>query len=68
MSDKKSSGVHRRRLALFLLTAIFIFMTMYVLYSGINTLQRMEVMESERDQWQRQPIFFAGWTCEKETL
>jgi predicted methyltransferase len=53
VSDKKSSGVHRRRLALFLLTAIFIFVTMYVLYSGINTLQRLEVVESERDQWQR---------------
>ena len=53
MSDKKSSGVHRRRLAFFLLTAIFIFVTMYVLYSGINTLQQLEVVESERDQWQR---------------
>jgi ubiquinone/menaquinone biosynthesis C-methylase UbiE len=26
---------------------------MYELYSGINTLQRLEVVESERDQWQR---------------
>jgi len=26
---------------------------MYELYSGINTLHRLEVVESERDQWQR---------------
>jgi ubiquinone/menaquinone biosynthesis C-methylase UbiE len=41
------------RLALFLLSAIVIFVTMYVLYSGINTLQRLELVESERDQRQR---------------
>jgi ubiquinone/menaquinone biosynthesis C-methylase UbiE len=53
VSDERFSGAHRRRLALFLLSAIFIFVTMYVLYSGINTLERLEVVESERDQWQR---------------
>ena len=40
-------------MALFLFSVIVIFVTMYVLYSGINTLQRLEVVESERDQWQR---------------
>jgi predicted methyltransferase len=50
--DNTTSG-HRRRLAIFLVSAIFIFVTMYVLYSGISTLQRLEVVESARDQWQR---------------
>ena len=53
MSDKRSSEGHWRSLALFLISAILIFVTMYELYSGINTLQRLEVVESERDQWQR---------------
>jgi len=53
VSDKRPSEAHWRSLALFLLSAIFIFVTMYELYSGINTLHRLEVVESERDQWQR---------------
>ena len=53
MPDERFSGAQRRRLALFLLSSMLIFVTMYVLYSSINTLQRLEVVESERDQWQR---------------
>jgi ubiquinone/menaquinone biosynthesis C-methylase UbiE len=53
VSDKRSSEGHWRSLALFLISAILIFVTMYELYSGINTLQRLEAVESERDQWQR---------------
>jgi len=44
---------HRTRLVLFLLSAVVIFATMYVLYSAIDTLRQLEVVESERDQWQR---------------
>ena len=44
---------HRGRLALFLLSAVVVFATMYVLYSAIDTLRQLEVIESERDQWQR---------------
>jgi predicted methyltransferase len=44
---------HRIRLVLFLLSAIVVFTTMYVLYSAIATLRQLEVVESERDQWQR---------------
>lgn len=44
---------HRTRLVLFLLSAAVIVATMYVLYSAIDTLRQLEVIESERDQWQR---------------
>ena len=44
---------HRTRLVLFLLSAVVIFAAMYVLYSAIATLRQLEVIESERDQWQR---------------
>ena len=44
---------HRSRLVLFLLSAIVVFATMYVLYSAIDTLRQLDVVESERDQWQR---------------
>jgi ubiquinone/menaquinone biosynthesis C-methylase UbiE len=44
---------HRRRLYLFPLAAIAIFAGMYVLYSAIATLHQLDVIESERDRWQR---------------
>jgi predicted methyltransferase len=47
---------HRRplfRLALFLVCAILIFLALNALYAFTNTLNRLEVVESERDQWQR---------------
>ena len=47
------AGGHRGRLVLFLLSAVLIFAIMYVLYSAIVTLRQLEVIESERDQWQR---------------
>jgi ubiquinone/menaquinone biosynthesis C-methylase UbiE len=43
----------RLRIVLFLLGAVVVFATMYILYSGIDTLRQLEVVESERDQWQR---------------
>jgi ubiquinone/menaquinone biosynthesis C-methylase UbiE len=47
---------HRRphfRLALFLACAILIFLAFNTLHSFTNTLHRLGVIESERDQWQR---------------
>jgi ubiquinone/menaquinone biosynthesis C-methylase UbiE len=47
---------HRRpifRLALFLVCAILIFLGFGTLYSSTNTLHQLDVVESERDQWQR---------------
>jgi predicted methyltransferase len=47
---------HRRplfRLALFLVCAILILLTLNTLYAFTNTLNRLDVVESERDRWQR---------------
>jgi ubiquinone/menaquinone biosynthesis C-methylase UbiE len=47
---------HRRphfRLALFLACAILTFLAFNTLHSFTNTLNRLDVIESERDQWQR---------------
>ena len=53
MPDARVLNGHRGRLVLFLLSALVVFATMYVLYSAIDTLRQLEVIESERDQWQR---------------
>ncbi len=53
MSDARVLNGHRGRLVLFLLSTLVVFATMYVLYSAIDTLRQLEVIESERDQWQR---------------
>ena len=53
MSNDKS---HRRpilRLAVFLVCATLILLAFSTLYSFTNTLRRLDVVESERDQWQR---------------
>jgi predicted methyltransferase len=53
MSNDKD---HRRplfRLALFLVCAILIFLALNTLYSFTSTLNRLDAVESERDQWQR---------------
>ena len=47
---------HRRplfRLALFLACAILILLALNTLYAFTNTLTRLDVVESQRDQWQR---------------
>jgi ubiquinone/menaquinone biosynthesis C-methylase UbiE len=47
---------HRKplfRLALFLVCAVLIFLAFNTLYSFTNTLHQLEVVEAERDQWQR---------------
>lgn len=53
MSDERTLNRHRGKLVLFLLSALVVFATMYVLYSVIDTLHQLEVVESQRDQWQR---------------
>jgi len=53
MSGTRFLPGHRSRLVLFLFSAIIVFATMYVVYSAIETLQQLEMVESERDQWQR---------------
>lgn len=53
MSNDKS---HRRpilRLAVFLVCATLILLAFSTLHSFTNTLRRLDVVESERDQWQR---------------
>jgi len=41
------------RLALFLVCAVLIFLALNTLYSFAGTLNRLDTVESERDQWQR---------------
>jgi len=53
MSDARVLNEHRGKLVLFLLSALVVFGTMYVLYSAIDALRQLDVIESERDQWQR---------------
>lgn len=43
----------RGKLFLFLLSAVAIFAAMCVLYSAGATIERLNVVEAERDQWQR---------------
>ena len=47
-----------QQLVLFLLSAIVVFATMNLLYSAIETLRWLEVVESEHDQWQRPSTCF----------
>jgi ubiquinone/menaquinone biosynthesis C-methylase UbiE len=44
---------HLARLALFVLSAILILVLLNVSFQAINTLDRLKVVEAERDQWQR---------------
>jgi ubiquinone/menaquinone biosynthesis C-methylase UbiE len=53
MSNVRVLHGHRGRLVLLLLSALVVFIAMCVLYSAIDTLRQLAVIESERDQWQR---------------
>jgi ubiquinone/menaquinone biosynthesis C-methylase UbiE len=53
MPDARVLSGYRGRLVLFLLSAFVVFATMYVLYSAIDTVRQLEMIESQRDQWQR---------------
>ena len=43
----------RVKLALFLLCAIAVLFLVDTAYQGLNTLSRLNIVEAERDQWQR---------------
>jgi predicted methyltransferase len=53
VSNHQSNRRPLFRIALFLVCAIAIFLGLNTLYSFANTLNRLDVIESERDQWQR---------------
>jgi predicted methyltransferase len=44
---------YRIKLLLFFLCAVAVFVLMDVGYSALNTLSRLDVVEAQRDQWQR---------------
>jgi predicted methyltransferase len=44
---------YRIKLLLFFLVAVAVFVLMDVGYSALNTLSRLDVVEAQRDQWQR---------------
>jgi len=44
---------YRVKLALFALSALFFLFVLDTAYEGLKTLKRLDVVESERDQWQR---------------
>ena len=53
MSNDKSNRRPLFKIALFLVCAIAIFLVLNTLYSFAKTLNQLDVIESERDQWQR---------------
>lgn len=53
MSHNKSHPRPIFRVALFLVCAILIFLAFNTLYSFTNTLHQLDLVEAERDQWQR---------------
>jgi predicted methyltransferase len=53
VSNDKSNRRPLFRIAVFLVSAIVIFLALSTLYSFTNTLNQLDVIESERDQWQR---------------
>jgi protein-L-isoaspartate O-methyltransferase len=44
---------YRFRIALFLIGGLLLIVLLSAIYQGISTLARLEVVERERDQWQR---------------
>ncbi|HLG97946.1 MAG TPA: class I SAM-dependent methyltransferase [Bryobacteraceae bacterium] len=55
--DQLTSSAHatgyRLRLFLFLTISLGVLAAMYVLYDGVNTLRRLDLVEAERNGWQR---------------
>lgn len=51
--DDELQRAYRVRIALFLFGAVLVVLLSSVLFQGIQTLNRLEVVESERDRWQR---------------
>jgi ubiquinone/menaquinone biosynthesis C-methylase UbiE len=44
---------YRVKLALFVLSAVLVVFVLDTAYEGLKTLRRLDVVESQRDQWQR---------------
>jgi predicted methyltransferase len=53
MNDHIHRRKHRVRVVLFLLGAILLALSLNTAYGFLNTLDRLKVVEAERDQWQR---------------
>lgn len=53
MDVNRYSWAGYRRSLFFLLSAAAIFGIAYVLYSALNTLNTLDVVEADRDRWQR---------------
>ena len=57
MSMRVSAGVSRRtlrfRILLFLFGSILILSALYLSFAISNTLDRLDIVEAERDRWQR---------------
>jgi predicted methyltransferase len=53
MNDHIHRRKHRVRVVLFLLGAILLALSLNTAYGFLNTLDRLKVVEVERDQWQR---------------
>ena len=53
MSDYIHRGKHRVRVVLFLVGAILLALSLNTAYGFLNTLDRLKVVEAERDRWQR---------------
>ena len=51
--DRSIRLSYRIKLALFLVCAITVLFLFNTAYQGLNTLSRLNVVEAERDQWQR---------------
>ena len=53
VSDDKIQRAYRIRISIFLLCAALIVVGLSTVYQAIQTLNRLEVVEHDRDQWQR---------------
>jgi len=53
MTDHIPRWKHRVRIVLFLFGAILLLLSLNTAYGFLNTLDRLRVVEAERDQWQR---------------
>src|SRR5216684_3318670 len=51
--DSKFQRTYRVGIALFLVCVVLIVLFLSTVYQGIQTLARLNVVERERDQWQR---------------
>jgi hypothetical protein len=53
MNHRTQRWQHRGRVVLFLFGAIWLVLSLNTVYGFLATLDRLKVVEAERDQWQR---------------